>query len=293
MRLHELYKCEHCPEFHPVEFDSCVKLWTKNFVVDLAERESVLGKVCWGIKLQRILQTSGPAELISQYFLEFDGILANLRNSIGQADLFHGLSADVHAVYCIKANKNVCIRKWSGCIQYSEHVELFTREPSRQWMEITDFRVHVKPLWFAKNRVYQFPTYLIRDETDNFSRRFYCKIMVDTNLVNIMTIDLDADAHRLVNWILIFQMINVMENQKKSKNQKSAFTSEHIISISEPFTLYLSGLRLRFYANSKQPRAWIRFPVVTHKDIPASTTIDLAPVYSSNISTQLICQCKN
>lgn len=44
-----------------------------------------------------------------------------------------------------------------------------------------------------------------------------------------------------------------------------------------------SELRLCYYANSAQPRAWIRCPAVTNPNVLTTRPLSLAPIYSSKI----------
>lgn len=176
--------------------------------------------------LKRLLQTKDQRDLDQLYFRKFLSNMANVwriqcitRNKEITSDDIEDWKAQedietsrvledceiqsrnaagfCHVVKCIKANQRICPgvlnKAFEGTLYHLLYrfTELFTCEPSEQWLEITDFNAHFKPLWFAGNRVYQFQTQIQWDmESDN---RHDCMIMIDGELKKILTFDLQND----------------------------------------------------------------------------------------------------
>ena len=182
MGLNELYKCENCPEFHPVELDLLLRALTLDLVGKVAKAETDGGRPdkfrCYSV-LNDILRNGSPNE-VWRYFDLLDRNIQHLKASQGFRDLreedcelysaaIENIDSSYHVVKCMKTNQCICASKlkkmlrgqpfvWS--MQY-RIVELFTSEPSQQWMEIVQFNINVKPIWFTDSRVYQFPTQVV------------------------------------------------------------------------------------------------------------------------------------
>ena len=114
-----------------------------------------------------------------------------------QLQIFDGL---YYVVKCEQAKQRVCADEWKkvwsrqgGKASLGYFAELITGEPSEQWLEITCFKLHVKPLWFVGNRVYQFRTQISRPQIDtdavSYTITYDCKIIVDGYLIQIRTFD--------------------------------------------------------------------------------------------------------
>ena len=64
-------------------------------------------------------------------------------------------------------------------------VRLYTSDPIDHWIEIEQFTMHVKPLWFVGDKVYQFPIELTGTPDMGKTMRYKCqlKIGADTETV--------------------------------------------------------------------------------------------------------------
>ena len=214
MALHNWYKCDHCPIFHPVETDMFLKVQiyisVQTFASDEANNNIPINYLRYTL-LKRILQTNTPRKL-RQLFQKLDRNLerfqATIRtwNPAEKEDYFgesQNFACSHHVVKCIKTKQGVCAGELERAFRgtpldwFCQVFKLFAREPSKQWMEIDGLKMHVKPLWFAENRVYQFHAKLVAVRTGNkHSRRFDCKKLVDGELKKILTFDLHFDE----NW---------------------------------------------------------------------------------------------
>lgn len=170
MRLHEWYKCEHCPEFHPVELDVFLKVQSEK-AVRSAIQDGLLTHKMEDLRyslLKLILDTSAP-QLVRQKFQELDDSLAWCKANKLPKQYIQGLKGHSHVIRCLKANQCICAPKstrlfeGTSCDLLCKVATIFTAEPSQQWVEITDFKMHMKPLWFTGQRVYQFPTQVVAD----------------------------------------------------------------------------------------------------------------------------------
>ena len=174
MGLHEFYKCEHCPEFHPVELDLVLKAFTLISLDKIAEKETAENSSMYTYRLLRDILKSSPCAH-RRYFEWLDKameVTQTLRDSICKnktLESFHVKNCDsfYHLIKCIKRSQRTCVCKLKKILrgqpvtfQY-RMVELFTREPSKQWTELFKFKIHVKPLWFTGSRVYQLPTQIV------------------------------------------------------------------------------------------------------------------------------------
>lgn len=226
MRLHEWYKCDHCPDFHPVEVHNYAKAFSYNMIFRRSEKEieeHVPKQKRWRYNLRmehnllkRIILTIGPHELVSKYFQKLDQSIVDYKRFLGNIDAssykeellkeLYEFGALHTLVKSVKANKRVCANEWQGAYESASDssprriVELCVSEPSKQWMEITGMhlKLQVKPIWYVGNRVYQFITRIMAPST--YIRdldRFSCKIMVDGKLEPVLTFE----VHYHSNWL--------------------------------------------------------------------------------------------
>jgi len=254
-----------------------IKAITGQFITEKArqevERKVPMNFMIYGF-MKKILQTSGPEDLIGLYFQKLNESMANCRNPIYECYYT--------VVKSTKESRGLCVDKWVHMLPLPEFSKFFTGEPNEEWMELTSFKVHVKPLWFAGNRVYQFPTQLLRtgrwcqQEEVKFELAFNCK-MSDDDLKLIMT----ADFSYTEKWL------TSSDGPTREKYSRTRLLLWQIGNCKTLFESAFTELRLCYYANSEQPRVWIRCPLVTQRDFPAVTTIDLAPIYSGETDLTL------
>merc|ERR1711935_1042114 len=111
-------------------------------------------------------------------------------------------------------------------------------------MEIGQFNINVKPVWFTDSRVYQFPTQVVALPTGNEDMgpyhvgRYDCKIQVDGEFKKVLTFDLQLDENSIGHVTDI--MAQVLELQVAAAADSTEFK--------EAFTL----LRLCYYASYEQ-----------------------------------------
>ena len=145
-----------------------------------------------------------------------------------------------HVVKRIKANQRICTNvlkiafegarnRWR---RYSLHVlyptiDVFANEPIEQWLEIFDFEMHVKPLWFTASRVYHLPIEVTAGTTGSRTDllMFYCNIKKNQKHHTIVTFRLRCDRkvdagsgpggypggpthEQLKQWLLMWQTQN-------------------------------------------------------------------------------------
>ena len=219
MGLHELYKCEHCPEFHTIELDLFLKVFFQVCVGQCAQRETDVKtekKYLCNTLLYDILNSDSPNE-VRRYFQLLDRNIENVK-ALGTAcgliedniNEFALCKKEVNSAYqvvkCIKAGQRVCVRKLKVLlggqpVHYLYRVaELFSSEPSQQWMEVFKFNIHVKPLWFTRNRVYQFPTRIVAAQSEiEGVTRYDCKIKVAGEFKLVLTFDLESNNKWIKN----------------------------------------------------------------------------------------------
>ena len=245
MRLHETYKCEHCPEFHQVELDKYLKRNAiQNVSAGLEELTRAMAQTQANYQryflLKLIIDTAGPPRQIAYYFQKLDENMAMYDMAI--LDLDKSLTQDrkneyqkfnylYDVVKCIKANKRVCAAKWKKAFKNRQEaavmnsiVDLFMLDPSEQWMEIIDFELQVKPLWFTGSRVYQFPVQVVCQELADENRT--CSL-----LFNCFLFLVDCESKQRNN---VLSFVHHFEenfehhpNKNKRTNDVKAFTLGH------------------------------------------------------------------
>ena len=80
-------------------------------------------------------------------------------------------------------------------------------------MELVEFQIKVKPLWFTGNRVYQFHTEIVAKHggIEDMSR-YFCKIKIDGELKLVLTFDLVESIEDIMPAILKVQTNPAMFN---------------------------------------------------------------------------------
>lgn len=242
MQLHKFYKCDLCQEFHPVELDLYLKVAIEMLVREFAymegERATSIQNLRFSL-LRLLLETSTPREARgSIHYIEKISAHDALRNLNPRREgNRRQVEISFYVVKCIKLNQRLCTHKarwlfdWPDESHYNKRaVELITSEANEQWMEIIGFKMHVKPLWFTGNAVYQFRTQIVDPSaTSDFGdlRHYECNIMLDGEMKKILTFDL---------------MFN-------SKESFGSFGPEKTLDDVKPYLLVLAATRLKQLKN--------------------------------------------
>ena len=147
-------------------------------------------------------------------------------------------------IKCIKRSQRICVCKLKKILrgqpvtfQY-RMVELFTREASKQWTELFQFNIHVKPLWFTGSRVYQLPTQIVPQshwrysgilENPHTTTRYDCKVRIVGKLKLILTFDLQTEENIGSNWSSPVEnvMSQALRWQTVPIDSNDAFTGKH------------------------------------------------------------------
>ena len=213
MRLHEWYKCEHCPEFHPVELDLFLKAHTRENIPDFARKEMEMvnnSNDYMYTVLDTILKTSSLHE-VGQQFNQLDKNFARAKVLDASQNFDHRTAqlatrnykmfeSERQMVMHIKRNQRICVRTMKNMFEGARPhlcraVEIFTSNPSEQWKEVTDFKMKVKPLWFTGNRIYQFLTRIVLIVLEGLYTRYECKVMLDGEVIEILTFSLRVSGY--------------------------------------------------------------------------------------------------
>ena len=103
-------------------------------------------------------------------------------------------------------------------------------------MEVFKFNIHVKPLWFTRNRVYQFSTQLVADQADEDMTRYDCKIKIGGEFKRVLTFGLQYDENWIHNPNSPAQDVMAwsLEWQTDLTVFDGAFTGEHHLTYSTP-----------------------------------------------------------
>lgn len=209
MQLHEWYKCSTCPEFHPVELDFFLKLWLKATLPSDAQEEmnseTNLSDHNTALYMMLEAKTFHETCLFSQ---EVERGMAFLKSVKPEhcidpkipARFQQDLEIDYHIVKRIKANLRICVSQLKSIFEETAPVltwrhyavQLFAADAHEQWTEIKSFQLHIKPVWFVANRVYQLSTKMVAATSDYFSRcsktrTYKCQIMINGESRTILT----------------------------------------------------------------------------------------------------------
>jgi len=150
---------------------------------------------------------------------------------------------------------------------WHQTIQLFKQETDH-WMELTDIKMHVKPIWFDQNRVYQFPVKVTSFyDSEGNANQLILKYELKINLgASFLTV---ASGEFLCH---LDMRHSKLETMQQTKFRVFEFQTEK-------FENTTSVLRLAFYESSNTPRVWLRVPMVTHKKHP-ETTPDFFPIHS-------------
>lgn len=246
MQLQEWYKCPTCPEFHPVELDVCFKMILKGTLPSQAQEEMRSGDNFYYLyaELYGMLEAKTFQD-VHYWSQEVEQSIAFLRSvnskHLGNPNLIRcqqNLEADYALVKSVKANSRICssmlksiFEEVTPVVNWRYYaVQLFSSDATEQWMEVKPFQLHIKPVWFATNRVYQLPTEIVVSKTGDSSNNlvtymYMCKIMDDGKFKTILTFKYNYTAN-MYNRVSCVDQVKplVLSIQADSKNNTNAFT---------------------------------------------------------------------
>ena len=189
MKIHEIYKCKQCNEFHSSDYDQFIRqgisYQSRNdlFVIINHEMTYSLTDI-----IRRYKNARNPKKLrtADRHLDDISSRVLQVESRIPSNRREHAMMGRFYYEFCrcvckaIGTNKETCLAElknrsgyeWfrqsstapldeNGKMMSSYHnfMDVFSTEPHNQWTEITELCtvLSVNPSWFSGHRVYQFP----------------------------------------------------------------------------------------------------------------------------------------
>ena len=204
--LADAYECATCKHFHPVELDRLVKGIEEFAQYQHAAHHPYLPEH----PPLMLLQSDSFAEFrdarkrIEKLIAQFK--MTEKKGSPEDRQLYLYVRRNMEGFYyvakCMKANLPVCVREMERFYGFDEAaptkkyigvetkrqaaqnynlmqvVRIFTSDPIDHWIEIKEFTMHIKPLWFVGDKVYQFPIELAGSPGPGKTMQFKCQLKI-------------------------------------------------------------------------------------------------------------------
>jgi len=296
VRLHEWYECDLCKEFHPVSLNSIITSTVRGDILSknpmFHQRISQLLEPLLQLRPPSMPEYVGICQQVDAELNELKKFVSSAQASVSSKefrqmvwDNMHQLDCCFYVAKCFAEGKRICVKEikqrfildpeqperdlyglpenivFNMHIEVYQAVRVFTSDPVDHWFEITDFNLHIEPLWFNCSRVYQFYVKVSGDQPDKETTRYEISMKIGSAYQPVLNWESKSTHGRACL---------ELGNMKKSIMSFQLLTTK-----GSPL---LSELRLCYYGNNKKPRVWIRSPLA--RLVADSDPLNFVPIYS-------------